>query len=189
MSCKHLQVLNCRLREFEALLKSIPQLRCSTRTCTVSEVENCGSLAPVHNRSIDSGPTLFDAVLVGVLLVHWLSVICTSDTLNALIKVVLCWGAGLRFLAFCNTVSKVQVSNNIAKLSRNDNASNTGIPQKDKKVSPKISMAWPALAALSLENLKIALPHSHPLIKYSSTTQQLAPLLSTKHLILLCPSP
>jgi hypothetical protein len=39
-----------------------------------------------------------------MLLVHWLSVVCTSDTLNALVEVVLCWGAGLGFLAFCETI-------------------------------------------------------------------------------------
>ena len=44
-----------------------------------------------------------------MLLVHWLSVVRTGDTLNALIEVVLCWGAGLRFLAFCNDVSKFKV--------------------------------------------------------------------------------
>ncbi len=38
-----------------------------------------------------------------MLLIHWLSMVRTSDTLNALIEVVLCWGAGLGFLALCGT--------------------------------------------------------------------------------------
>ena len=39
--------------------------------------------------------TFFNAILVRVLLVHWLSVISTSNTLNAFIEVVLRWSTGL----------------------------------------------------------------------------------------------
>ena len=43
--------------------------------------------------------TFFNAVLFRVLLVM-LSLVCTGNTLNALIEVVLCWGAALGLLAF-----------------------------------------------------------------------------------------
>jgi membrane-anchored protein YejM (alkaline phosphatase superfamily) len=45
--------------------------------------------------------TLFNAILIRVLLVHWLSLIGSCNSLNALIEVVLDWSALFGFLAFC----------------------------------------------------------------------------------------
>jgi hypothetical protein len=51
--------------------------------------------------------TLFNAVLLRMLLIHCLPLIGTGDTLNTLIEVVLNWRAAFGLLALC----RINVSN------------------------------------------------------------------------------
>jgi hypothetical protein len=60
--------------------------------------------------------TFFNAVLLGVLLVDWLSVIGTCDTLDTFIEVVLRWGTGFGLPAFYTKLEFVHMPYNRTEL-------------------------------------------------------------------------
>ena len=60
--------------------------------------------------------TFFNAVLLGVFLVGWLSVVGTCDTLDTFIEVVLCWGTGFGLPAFYTKLEFVHMPYNRTEL-------------------------------------------------------------------------
>ena len=78
-------------------------------TCTVGEVEDCVTGQSRAQRNGESGRrealTFFNAILVGMPLVHRLPLIRARNTLHAVIEVVLGRSTLPGFLAFCGAVS------------------------------------------------------------------------------------